>query len=55
MSTLIKAECPNCEAEFVVVEDSNQDIDELNCPLCLAEVPFDVEDEDGESENEDGE
>ena len=51
MATLIKAECPNCEAEFVVVEDSNQDIDELNCPLCLTEVPFDVEDEDDESED----
>ena len=55
MATLLNATCPSCDAEFAVVEESTQDIDELNCPLCLAEVPFDVEDEDGESENEDGE
>ena len=48
MSTLIKAKCPNCEAEFAVVEDSNQDIDELNCPLCLTDI--DLDDEDDESE-----
>ena len=53
MSTLIKAECPNCEAEFAVIEESTQEIDELNCPLCLAEVGLDDdEEEDDEKEDE---
>ena len=51
MATLLNATCPNCDAEFAVVEEPTQDIDELNCPLCLAEIGLDDEEEDEEEED----
>ena len=51
MATLLNATCPSCDAEFAVVEESTQDIDELNCPLCLTEVPLDDDDDEGDDED----
>ncbi len=53
MATLIKAECPACDTEFAVVEETTQDIDELNCPCCLADVVLNDEDDENESKYED--
>jgi hypothetical protein len=52
MGTLIKAECPACDTEFVVVEDSTEDIDDLNCPVCLTDVELNEEEDDDDDDDD---